>query len=376
MIQYFRTPPNRRRHTHAMWILGAAALLLFLLFFAALGGIRSMRDSIPGTDAAERWRAQDSPYPYAQLAVYTDSSAAFDLDSVQLRRMDITKKLEENAFSSPEGASPFIDAYSGETTISLRTDRAMITADATVCGGNFFFFHPLELSHGGYFDEDDLTSHSVIIDEYAAWQLFGAIEVAGMDISIGGQPFRISGVCKKPTGTLEAMTWGDTPRIFINYIGLRMTNGFDRATSYEIVMPNPIDNFANTVIAQQFSIGERSTNAVLYDFTTRFSFEVLAKQAPSFFLRAIRENRVLPPFWENNAAVTETKAIVLAFFGAIAGITALVCAVSAVSLWFFIHPIRMTDIYHWFNDKYEARRMKKWLKKQASPLNAPEKTRT
>lgn len=373
MIQYFRTPPHRRRHARVMWILGAAAILLFLLFFAALCGIRSMHGSISGTDAAERWQAQDSPYSFAQLAVYTDSSAAFDLNTVQLRRMNITKKLEENAFAATDGASPFIDAYSGETTLSVRTDRASISAAAIVCGGDFFFFHPLELCHGSYFDEDDLTSRSVIIDEYAAWQLFGAIEVAGMDVSIGGQLFRVAGVCRKPTDALSSMTWGDTPRIFVNYIGLRMTNGFDRATSYEIVMPNPIDNFANNVIAQQFSIDEYTTNAVLYDFTTRFDFEVLAKQAPSFFLRAIRENRVLPPFWENNAAVTETKAIVLAFLGAIAGITALVCTVSTVSLWFFIHPIRITDIYHWFNDKYEARRMKKWLKKQASPLNTPEK---
>ena len=100
MIQYFRTPPHRRRHARVMWILGAAAILLFLLFFAALCGIRSMHGSISGTDAAERWQAQDSPYSFAQLAVYTDSSAAFDLNTVQLRRMNITKKLEENAFAA------------------------------------------------------------------------------------------------------------------------------------------------------------------------------------------------------------------------------------------------------------------------------------
>lgn len=376
MIQYFKTPPHRRRQTRVMWGLCAAALLLFAVFLSVIGGIRSMRDSLTGIDAAERWQAGDSSYPFAQLAVYTDSSAALDFDAVQLLRMDITKKLNENALSAPEGAAPFIDAYAGETTLSVRTDRAVISAAAVVCGGDFFFFHPLDLYHGGYFDEEDLTARAVIIDEYAAWQLFGAIEVAGMDVTIGGQLFRIAGVCKKPTDSLGAMTWGDTPRIFVNYIGLRMTNGFDRATSYEIVLPNPIDNFAYTVAAQQFSVGEHTTNTVLYDFTTRFDFGVLAKQAPSFFRRMIRNDRILPPFWENNAAVTETKAIALAFFGAIAGISSIICAVAAVSMWFWIHPIRISSIYHWFNDKYEARRMKKWLLKQNTPPHAPKKTRS
>lgn len=376
MIQYFRTPPQKRRHARVMWILGASALLLFLIFALVLSGIRSLAASIPGTDAAQRWRSEDSAVPFTQLAVYYDSNSSFSLNDVRLRRMNIEKKLEENAIKPPEGASAIIDAYSGETSLSVRTERGSIYAAATACGGDFFFFHPLKLLHGDYFTEDDLTAHSVILDEYAAWQLFGAIEVAGMDVTIGNQLFRVAGVCAKPEDELQALTWGETPRIFVNYIGLRMTSNFDRATTYEIVMPDPIDNFAMNVIRDQFSVSDRSNNAVLFDYSTRFSFETLAAQAPDFFLRSIREDRVLPPFWENVARVAESKAIVLALLGSIAGIAALICAVASVSLWFVIHPIRITDIYLFFNDKYEARRMKKWLKKQASPINAPEKQRT
>lgn len=356
-----------------MWILGAAAILLLLLFCAALSGIRAMRSDIPGADAAERWQAEDAPYPYTQLSLFFDSSSALDLNTIQLRRMNITQKLEENAIIASDGASVFIDAFSGETTLSVKTERATIHTEATVCGGDYFFFHPLELIHGDYFAEDDLTSHSVILDEYAAWQLFGATEVSGMDITIGQQHFRVAGVCKKPTDPLNAETWGDTPRIFVNYIGLRMTNGFDRASSYEIVMPNPIADFAGGILKNQFSVSDKSTNAVIYEYAERFSFENLAKASADFFMRVIRRDRILPPFWENSIRVTEMKAIVIAFFGAIAGIAALLCAVACICLWFVIHPIRITDIWHFFNDKYEKRRMKKWLKKQASPLNAPEK---
>jgi len=195
-------------------------------------------------------------------------------------------------------------------------------------------------------------------------------------VTISGQPFRVAGVCKKPDDVLDSTTWGDTPRIFVNYIGLRMTNGFDRASCYEIVMPNPINDFAAGILRSQFSVSDESTNAALYEDTARFSFETLAKSSTDFFMRAIRRDRILPPFWENSIRVTETKAIVIAFFGAIAGITALICAVAFISMWFWIHPIRLTDIWHYFNDKYEARRMKKWLRRQSSPLNAPEKTQS
>ncbi len=376
MIQYFKTPPHRRRASRIMWVFGALAILFLLLFVCALSAIRSMTVRLTGSDATERWQADDAPFPYTQLSVYFDSASAIDLNTVYLRRMNISQKLEENAVAAPEGASAYIDAFSGDTTLSVTTERATIRVEATACGGDFFFFHPFELLHGDYFAEEDLTSHSVVLDEYAAWQLFGAIEVAGMDVTIGGQPFRVAGVCKKPTDPLGSTTWGDTPRIFVNYIGLRMTTGFDRASCYEIVMPNPIGDFAVGILKSQFSVSETSTNAVIYDHSTRFAFETLAKASTAFFMRAIRRDRILPPFWENIVRVTETKAIVIAFLGAIAGITALICALVFVCLWFRIHPIRLTDIWHYFNDKYEARRMKKWLKKQASPLNAPEKSRS
>lgn len=367
---------NQTRSKRVMWCVGAAALLLALLFCAALLSIRAIRTDLSGMDAAERWQAEDSPHPFAQLAVYFDSASSVSLNTVYLNRMEITKTLEENAITPAEGASVFIDAFSGETALSVTTDRATIYVNATACGGDFFFFHPLELLHGDYFAEDDLTARSVILDEYAAWQLFGATEVSGMDVTIGGQPFRVSGVCKKPEGELESATWGEVPRIFVNYLGLRMTNNFDRASVYEIVLPNPIDNFAMDLLRTQLSVRENSTSADAYNITERFDFEVLAGQTGDFFMRSVRIDRILPPFWENNIRVAESKAIIIAFFGSAAGVLALIAAVGFVSLWFIRHPIRIAGIYGFFEDKYEARRMKKWLKKQNSPLNAPEKPRS
>ena len=366
MNQSIQTPARKRLLSRLLWGLGASALLFSLLFLCALMGIRAMCADIAGFDAARRWQAEDSAHPYTRLSLYFDSTAALDLNDVYLHRMNLTQTLEGNALAAPEGASIFIDAFSGETEFSVTTDRASIRTAATVCGGDFFFFHPLDWIHGGGFSEDDLDVHTVVLDEYAAWQLFGASEVAGMDVTIDGQRFRIAGVCRKPTDPLDAAVWGDTPRIFVNYIGLRMTNGYDRATGYEIILPNPIDGFAHGILKQEFSVTETSANAVLSEESERFTLETLARASADFFMRSVRRDRILPPFWENRIRVTETKAIVAAFFGAVCGMTALLCAVGFVILWFTRHPFRMAPLYHFIYDRYEARRMKRWLKQQSS----------
>ena len=364
MLGYFKTPPGRRVHTRVMWCIGAAAVLfavLFLLLYAAIGAKAA---AVPGTDAAQRWTAADSVYPFAQLSAYFDSDAAVDLNRIYLNRMEITKSLEQNAVTTPEGAQPFIDAFSGETSVSVTTERASLSVTATVCGGSFFFFHPVSLIDGGYFDEDDVTINAVILDEYAAWQLFGATEVAGMEVTIGGQPFCVTGVSETPTDPVEKAAYGDSPRIYIHYTGMRMVTGYDSATCYEIVIPNPISGFAADLVGSRFGITDKSKNAVLYDFTERFDFEVLAAQTKDYFMRAMKTDSVIPPYWENVARVAENEAIVLAFFGAVTGILALLLLIVFISLWFWMHPIRVRAIYGLIDDQIEAVRMKRWLKKQ------------
>ncbi len=373
MLNYFRTPPGYRIRTRIMWIVGGVCLLFLLLFLLLYAAIGAQADAAPGSDAAERWEAEDSPHPFAQLSAFFSSSASLDLNDIYLARTEIGKALEQNAVSAPEGASSYIDAFSGETSVTVSSSRKNLPVTATVCGGDFFFFHSFPLVHGNYFSEDTPNTDTVILDEVAAWQLFGATEVAGMEVTIGGQPYTVIGVTALPTDPIEKLAYGDEPRIFLNLIGYRVTSDFDKITWYEIVMTNLIDNFAAGILEKQFRITETSETAVLYDYTQRFSFETLALASPDYFLRTMRTDGIIPPYWENVALVAENKAIVIAFFAAIFGILATICFVAFVSLWFVIHPIRIRAVYAFIDGKIEARRMKRWLKKQNSPLFTPER---
>lgn len=49
-------------------------------------------------------------------------------------------------------------------------------------------FHPLKLITGSYFSGNDLMQDYCIIDQDAAWQLFGSNDVVGMTVYIGNVP--------------------------------------------------------------------------------------------------------------------------------------------------------------------------------------------
>ncbi len=370
-MKYFRTPPEHRKKSRVMWWFGGLTLFFAALFTIFFLQMQAQGNSIPGSDAAARWTAADSIYPFAQISLYYDQNNAFPLNTLYRNRMELQKQMEQNAVSpANERARLFLDAFSGETTLTLTSSRSSVSVTATVCGGSFFFFHPVDLYCGSYFSEDSETINTVILDEYAAWQLFGALDVAGMEVTLNDQPFRVVGVSKTPAGTIEKNAYGAQPRIYINYAGLRMANQFDQITCYEVLLPNPIKNFAKNMITTAFGISAtvRASTVVLYDSTSRFSFETLAKQVPDFFARSMRWDRVIPPWWENIARVAEAKAIVFSGAAAVCGVLTFLLLVVFLSLWFYIHPIKAKAIYLYFDNIHEKRRMKRWKKKHTADM--------
>ncbi|MCQ2431646.1 MAG: ABC transporter permease [Clostridia bacterium] len=361
-MKYFRVSPERRRENRIMWCVCAACVLFAALFALGYAGIRSQAKGVPGSDTAERWTASDSPYHYSHLSAYFGDSAAFSMDTLYSRRMQLAVKLEENAISAANpGARTYFDCFTGETYISLQAVRGTAQVLATAAGGAFFYFHPMELVSGAYFSEDDVDVNTVILDEYAAWQLFGAIDVTGLDVTLQDQPFKIVGVVRSPENPVDKLAYGDNSRVYINYKGLHFVQGFDSITTYEVLLPNPIKDFAAKLVSETFGITEKSRDAVVYDSTTRFAFETLAKQVTGLFERSMRRDKVMPPWWENAARVAETKSVVIAGLAAAAGILAGILLAAFVVLWFRVHPVRVKAIYEYFDEKAERKRMKKWV---------------
>ena len=76
-----------------------------------------------------------------------------------------------------------------------------------------------------------------------------------------------------------------------------------KITTYEIVMPDPVEGYAASVLAK--SLGEDS-GAIVVDNTNRFGFRNLLKDLRDFALLGMRTESVRYPYWENAAIGWET----------------------------------------------------------------------
>ena len=222
-------------------------IVLFLTFImlitvAVLGivlqvGKNSMEDQL----MAKRWSIKKD---VAQVSCFYSQDAFMTEDSIEEMRYLLSKKLQELAIEpNTANARLYIDAYSAQGTISIQSDKKSIQATAIGIGGDFFMFHPVKLKGGMYFSGNDLMQDAILLDEEAAWQLFGSNDVAGKTVTIGGLPYRVAGVYERPQGDLESLAGSVDTTVYVSFSTLNaMTSA--SVTCYEVVMPNPVEGFA------------------------------------------------------------------------------------------------------------------------------------
>ena len=362
---YFRTPPEKRRQARVMLGFCIAALVFGLCALIVWLRIAPVSTAVTGGLAAVRYRADQSVVPFGQVSVYYGKNTAFSKDDVYSRRAALESQLEQNSITAPsERGRVYLDCYSGEESAVVRTERASVSVTLMPVGGEFFYFHPLTLVSGCYLPaEGDLLSN-VVLDEYAAWQLFGALDVAGMEVTVGDQVYTICGVVKKPSEPAAAEAYGDTPRVYINEAGYGLYSRVGLSfTSYEVLLPEPIKNFSLSLVKTALGVNETNPDIIVRSETDRFSFRMLLSSVRGFFLRVMRRDAVIFPFWENAALVAESKCILLALVFAIFAVLGVIGGAVAVILWFRIHPITVRGVWNYFDAKIDHRRAVRYRKK-------------
>ncbi len=282
--------------------------------------------SLPPQRAAERWGA-DGETRYSQLSVFYSGNCRIDINGVYRMRSDIEKKLTENSVKpvSPD-ARIWIDAYSSEVTsdpdvsveaVSSREDyTASAKVSVTATGGDYFFFHPLELLSGYYYSDSDLMQDRVILDENLAWQLFGSDNVEGMTVLIGEKRFYVAGVVKTDGSKTGKYVYGSKPRIYMSYAGYESILGASLSVDcYEAVLPDPVTGLAEKIVTDVVSPEEERAVKIVNN-SGRFSVKRLLEIAFDGGTRAAASVPMAYPFWENAARITEEKAAVLLVWAA------------------------------------------------------------
>lgn len=309
----------------------ACAVLLLVAFILALirsGMIRRQESQ----QMAERWSkdgdvAQVSCFFSRDEGMTRDRLVAFEhkLDEV-LQEASITLESEN------PGARLWTSAYSAQASMLAATDTTSMNVKVIGVGGDFFRFHPQKLRYGNYFYESDLNQDYVVIDEEIAWQLFGGINVPGKVIEVNGKQHVVAGVIKRPQGAMEKQAGLANPILYLSYESYQKLGGTEPINHYEIVMSNPIKNFAMDTVKKNIGADDNETEFI--QNTDRFSYVNGLKHFKGFAYRSMNGKAIIYPYWENIARGMED---ILAFLTLIVviciAVPALITAIWLIYRW-------------------------------------------
>lgn len=272
--------------------------------------------------AAERWQSSDKNSEYAQISCFLSESAGFTTDSLGSIRSEALSELQTVAIVPEEGKRLCPDAYSATVgNLEVRGDISGFSeSEITAVGGDFFLIHNFKLIDGAFFTENDTMQDGAVIDRDLAWALYGSYHVSGMKMTINGSQYYISGVIENVQTDEEKKCSGELPRAYISYDGAANfaaysgeygsdggyeSTKFDAITCYEVLMPNPVENFAYKTVEK--SMGSYENNVAVVQNTDRFNSSKRVKALKKISSIAVRDNPIAYPYWENASRMVEFR---------------------------------------------------------------------
>lgn len=329
-------------------ISGGVSFLFFLILLFAANHLGGTQDS---QTMAERWSEKKD---VSQISCFFSVNAGITEDRIIEFEHSIDSALADAAVvqeSENPGARLWADAYSADGRIMLSSDKSSLEADAIGIGGDFFLFHPLKLLSGSYFSGNDLMQDYCIIDQDAAWQLFGSSNVAGMTVSIRGIPHIVKGVVERPEGRLEKAAGLDGTIVYVSYQTLCERGSCNGINHYEIVMPDPVRGFAENFIREKLGTSEKETEVL--ENTSRYSFLSRLKLIPAFGTRSMNGRAIIYPYWENIARGYEDILAVVTLFELLFLLYAAVLALVFFGIWWKHKGWTLKDVWLYLKDKAE-----------------------
>jgi len=213
-------------------------------------------------------------------------------------RQTLENKFVETSLETPEKGSLYKDAYCASGSVTVEGEKGSANVTVLGVGGDYFYFHPYELRSGSYISGADLMHDGVVLDEELAWRLFGGVDLAGMTVMIGEEPYRVAGVISREEDFASSKAYTLGAGMFMAYDKLNAISE-TKISCYELVSADPIEGFALSVLDSGFPA------AVTVENSSRFSpfriFDVIRQ----FGTRSMHTEPVVYPYWENAARYVE-----------------------------------------------------------------------
>lgn len=344
--------------------LAASGGVSFLLFLILMAVCSVMGQSQQTQLMAQRWSEKKDT---AQISCFFSVGAEVNDYTIQSFEHSLDKALEQASIiqDSPNAnARLWADAYSADGKILLESDRAKLEANAIGIGGDFFLFHPLKLLNGSFFSGNDLNQDYCVIDEEAAWQLFGSNDVSGMTVYIGGIPHIVTGVIEREKGRLQEAAGLSSTVVYVSYSTLEAYGTSNGLNHYEIVMPNPVSKYAYNYVKENIGVEEKEVEVV--ENTTRYSIVERLKIAGAFGSRSMNGKAIIYPYWENVARGYEDILALLTLIALIFLLYAVVLAAIGTIYWAKHKTWTVKSVFLLLKDKAERRMERRREKKRDS----------
>ncbi|MBQ4536812.1 MAG: ABC transporter permease [Lachnospiraceae bacterium] len=331
-----------------LYLSSALSLLIFLILLVVSN---HMAGGQSAQQMAGRWSEEND---VTQVSCFFSVDAGVTEDRIKGFEHSLEDSLKEASIvqdSENPSARLWIDAYSATGKVTITSDRTTLTADAIGIGGDFFQFHPLQLKNGSYFSGNDLMQDYCVIDEDAAWQLFGSNNVAGQIVTIGNVPHIITGVVERPQGKMEENAGLSQTVVYVSYQTLKEYGTDYGINHYEIVMPNPVTGFAMNLVKEKIGVGEEYMEVV--ENTTRYSLLSRLQIIRDFGSRSMNGKAIIYPYWENIARGTEDILALLTLLEILFLLYPITVAIVLLVKWWKHKNWTIMSLYHRIQDKGE-----------------------
>jgi len=276
------------------------AIMGIFLFFA---GTLIHNNTVAGLydqNGAKRWSSEGE---YTQLSCFFPVGNQPDEYFFLSVGHTLEEKLKEASIEAEGDARVYVDAYSVTGKLTIDSEYGTIDLQTVGVTDDFFLFHPVNLSGGAYFNDDMLMKDGILIDEDAAWRLYGSNDVVGMTVTINAIPFYIRGVVDREEGRFAEAAGLDASLCYVSLETLQKHGIINGSYTYEIIMPNPVEGFALKHLKEAVNADEE--NCVVLENSTRFSIGKLWAVFQDGGIRSMSRHGIVFPYWENIARANE-----------------------------------------------------------------------
>lgn len=214
-------------------------LIALVIMFAAVFLLGVYKEVKVTTLIDQRgWRNWTDDGSYGQVSIYFNHSLKVTPESIREYNYKIFKALQEAAFK--EEGDELIYSYSAPGYVDINRENKDLTVKAIGIGGKFFYFHPVQLVSGSYFDPESDMKDQIVIDEDTAWNLFGSSDIVGQSVYINGIPHYISGVVRRQNDKIAKAAGLSAPIVYVSFQTL-VINGKVDSSSFDYEQIQTID---------------------------------------------------------------------------------------------------------------------------------------